>query len=41
MIEVQLFRDDGVAVVFPSGALAAVDFDEIAALVDPFIEANG
>jgi SpoIIAA-like len=41
MIEVQLFRDDGVAVVFPSGALTAADFDEIAALVDPFIEANG
>jgi hypothetical protein len=41
MIEVQLFRDEGVAVVFPSGALAAADFEEIAALVDPFIEANG
>ena len=41
MVEAQLFREDGVAVVFPSGALAAADFEEIAALVDPFIEANG
>ena len=41
MIEVQLFRDEGVAVVIPSGALAAADFAEIAALVDPYIEANG
>ena len=41
MIEAQLFRDAGVAEVRPSGALSAVDFGQLAALVDPFIEANG
>jgi len=41
MIEAQLFRDDGVVQVCPSGALSAVDFEQLAALVDPFIEANG
>ena len=41
MIEARLFRDDGVVEVLPSGALTAVDFEQLAALVDPFIEANG
>jgi hypothetical protein len=41
MIEAQLFRDDGVAVMCPSGALTAVDFEQLAALVDPYIEVNG
>lgn len=41
MIEAQLFRDEGVAEVFPSGTLKAVDFEQLAALVDPFVEANG
>ena len=41
MIEAKLFRDDGVVEVVPSGALKAVDFEQLAALVDPFIEATG
>ena len=41
MIEVKLFREEGVVEVYPSGALKAVDFEQLAALVDPFIEANG
>jgi hypothetical protein len=41
MIEAQLFRGEGVVEVLPSGALTAVDFEQLAALVDPFIEANG
>lgn len=41
MIEAKLFREEGVVEVYPSGALKAVDFEQLAALVDPFIEANG
>jgi hypothetical protein len=41
MIEAQLFRGEGVVEVYPSGALTAVDFEQLAALVDPYIEANG
>jgi hypothetical protein len=41
MIEAKLFRAEGVVEVLPSGALRAVDFEQLAALVDPFIEANG
>lgn len=41
MIEAQLFRAAGIVEVFPSGTLKAVDFEQLAALVDRFIEANG
>ena len=41
MIEAKLFRAEGVVEVVPSGALRAVDFEQLAALVDPFIEAKG
>jgi SpoIIAA-like len=41
MIEAKLFREEGVVEVLPSGALKAVDFEQLAALVDPFIEAHG
>jgi hypothetical protein len=41
VIEAHLFRDAGVLEVFPSGTLTAVDFEQLAALVDPYIEANG
>jgi len=41
MIEAKLFREEGVVEVLPSGALKAVDFEQLAALVDPFIEAKG
>jgi len=41
MIEAKLFRDERVVEVVPSGALKAVDFEQLAALVDPFIEAAG
>lgn len=41
MIEVELFRDEGVLVVFPSGALTATDFGQLATLVDPYIAERG
>jgi hypothetical protein len=41
MIEARLFRDDGVVEVVPSGSLKAIDFQQLAALVDPYIEAKG
>jgi hypothetical protein len=41
MIEAKLFREEGVVEVLPSGALKAIDFEQLAALVDPFIEAKG
>lgn len=41
MIEGRLFREEGIVEVFPSGTLKAIDFEQLAALVDPFIEANG
>jgi hypothetical protein len=41
MIEPELFRDEGVLTLFPKGALTETDFAEVAALVDPYIEANG
>lgn len=41
MIEPELFRDEGVLTLFPTGVLSAEDFAQVAALVDPYIEANG
>jgi len=41
MIDVELFRDVGVVVVFPTGALRATDFAQLATLVDPYIEEHG
>lgn len=41
MIEAKLFRDEGLVEVFPEGALTPADFEQIAALVDPYIEQQG
>jgi hypothetical protein len=41
MLDARLFREERVVEVIPSGALKAIDFEQLAALVDPFIEANG
>jgi len=41
MIEPELFRDQGILTLFPTGALSAADFAEVAALVDPYILENG
>jgi hypothetical protein len=41
MIEAKLFRDDGVVEIFPEGSLTASDFEQVAALVDPYIEQQG
>jgi len=41
MIDAELFREQGILTVFPTGALAERDFTALAGLVDPFIEANG
>lgn len=41
MIEVELFRDEGVVVVVPSGSLTATDFAQLATLVDPYIAERG
>ena len=41
MIDAELFREDGILTVFPTGALAERDFTALSGLVDPFIEAHG
>lgn len=41
MIDAELFREQGILTVFPTGALAERDFTALAGLVDPFIEAHG
>lgn len=41
MIEAELFRDEGVLVVFPSGSLTPTDFAQLATLVDPYIAERG
>jgi len=41
VIDAELFREDGILTVFPTGALAERDFTALAGLVDPFIEAHG
>lgn len=41
MIQPQLFRDQGIVEIRPSGPLARADFEELALLVDPFIETHG
>jgi hypothetical protein len=41
MIDAELFREEGILTVFPTGALAERDFTALAGLVDPFIEAKG
>ena len=41
MIDAELFREEGILTVFPTGALAERDFTALAGLVDPFIEAHG
>jgi hypothetical protein len=41
MIDVELFRDEGIVTVFPTGPLSQADFTELAGLVDPYLEAHG
>jgi len=41
VIDAELFREEGILTVFPTGALAERDFTALAGLVDPFIEAHG
>jgi hypothetical protein len=41
MIEVELFRTEGILTVFPTGALSERDFIALAGLVDPYIETQG
>lgn len=41
MIDVELFRDEGVVTVFPTGPLSRADFTELAGLVDPYLEQRG
>jgi hypothetical protein len=41
VIDAELFRDDGVLSVFPTGALSERDFTALSGLVDPYIEAHG
>jgi|APFre7841882724_1041349.scaffolds.fasta_scaffold28465_2 hypothetical protein len=41
MIEAKLFRDEGVVEIFPEGSLTPADFEQIAALIDPYIEQQG
>lgn len=41
MIDAELFRDDGVLQVMPTGALSERDFIALSGLVDPWIESHG
>lgn len=41
MIKHELLADDGIVVVSPEGRLEAADFEQLAATVDPYIEAHG
>jgi hypothetical protein len=41
VIDVELFRAEGVVTVFPTGPLSQADFVELAGLVDPYIEQQG
>ena len=41
MMKHELLVDDGIVVVSPEGKLEAEDFRQLAATVDPFVEANG
>jgi hypothetical protein len=41
VIDVELFRDEGVLTIFPTGPLSQADFTELAGLVDPYLEAHG
>jgi SpoIIAA-like len=41
MVEHELLQADGILVLRPHGRLEAADFQNLAAKVDPYIEANG
>jgi len=41
VIDAELFREQGILTVFPTGALSERDFTALAGLADPFIEARG
>jgi hypothetical protein len=41
MLDVELDREDGIATLTPHGKLAAADFSNLAAQLDPWIEAHG
>jgi hypothetical protein len=41
MVDYELLRDEGILVIRPEGSLEAADFQKIARVVDPYIEANG
>ena len=41
MLNVELDRATGLAVLRPEGALTESDFDAVAAVIDPYLEANG
>jgi hypothetical protein len=41
MLNVELDRVTGLAVLRPEGALTESDFDAVAAVIDPYLEANG
>src|SRR6478609_6492088 len=41
MLDVELLRDKGIAVITPEGKLEASDFERVGHVVDPFLEENG
>ena len=41
MLDVELLRDKGIAVLTPEGKLEASDFERVGHVVDPFLEENG
>ena len=41
MVNIELDKDAGLAIVQPDGALTENDFDAIAKVIDPYLEQNG
>jgi hypothetical protein len=41
MIKHQFLKDEGILVIEPAASLQASDFDELSAILDPYIQENG
>lgn len=41
MVNVELDKESGLAIIQPEGALAEENFDTIAAIIDPYLEKHG
>lgn len=41
MLDIELDREAGIAILQPKGALSAEDFDAAASIIDPYLEEHG